>query len=172
MVNKLRNLKWEQSVLVEISQENFLVSGFNPEMVDPAQVAIADVRSDSPWGRDWPLIACHASTPPPPSSTWTAASPWATTYQKRPGTRCQIWASRRDKGDQSSSRICTSFEKINHRKKFSKKTLPITYPHHHHHQVVVVGGGAVGDSIAYHLAKIGAGAGVLLLEVSSEEAIW
>ena len=40
------------------------------------------------------------------------------------------------------------------------------YRHPHHHQVVVVGGGAVGASTAYHLAKIGAGAGVLLLEVS------
>ena len=33
----------------------------------------------------------------------------------------------------------------------------------------MVGGGAVGASTAYHLAKIGAGAGVLLLEVSFEE---
>ena len=41
--------------------------------------------------------------------------------------------------------------------------------YHHHHQVVVVGGGAVGASTAYHLAKIGAGAGVLLLEVGFEE---
>ena len=33
----------------------------------------------------------------------------------------------------------------------------------------MVGGGAVGASTAYHLAKIGAGAGVLLLEVNFEE---
>ena len=33
----------------------------------------------------------------------------------------------------------------------------------------MVGGGAVGASTAYHLAKIGAGAGVLLLEVNFKD---
>ena len=112
---------------MKIFHASFLVLGFNHEMDDSAQVAIADVWSDSPWGGEWPLIACHASTPPPPSSTWTAASPWATTYQKRPGTRCQKWDSQRGKGDQSSSEICSSFVKrwITE-KSFKKKTLPIT----------------------------------------------
>ena len=58
----------------------------------------------------------------------------------------------------------SSFKKIN---QVCRKNT--AYHHHHYHQVVVVGGGAVGASTAYHLAKIGAGAGVLLLEVSFEE---
>ena len=56
----------------------------------------------------------------------------------------------------------SSFKKIN---QVCRKNTA----YRHHSQVVVVGGGAVGASTAYHLAKIGAGAGVLLLEVSFEE---
>ena len=59
----------------------------------------------------------------------------------------------------------SSFKKIN--QVCRKNTAYRLHPHYH--QVVVVGGGAVGASTAYHLAKIGAGAGVLLLEVSFEE---